>query len=472
MLLTLTTSNNFKYIFCYIITAVIIASGIFIGVRLLLNRKYRTAATHKLLTPGRFFALGFLGLILFGSLLLYLPITHNDGVEVSYVESLFTSTSAVCVTGLVAFDTADTFNVLGQGIIALLIQIGGLGIASIGIGIMALSGRRVNMRERYLVKEALNYSSFGGIMDLVKWVLITTVTFEVSGAVLSFFVFIRDYSFGKAVWLSIFHSIASFNNAGFDILGAGAGLSSYKSDVYMNIVTALLVIFGGLGFFALKEIMSYRKKRRMTLTTKVVLATTTALLVIGTILLKQSENITWLGAFFTSMTARTAGFSTYSLGEFSNAGLLIVIMLMFVGASPGSTGGGVKTTTFFVLISSVFSIMTNKDMGAFKRKFHRDTVFKAFLIFISSILICLVSAYLLCLCEPEIGFMPIFFETVSAFSTAGLSTGITAGISSVGKIILIITMYIGRIGPLTAVTLLAVSPVPSVSRAEENISVG
>lgn len=210
----------------------------------------------------------------------------------------------------------------------------------------------------------------------------------------------------------------------------------------------------------------------MTLTTKVVLATTTALLVIGTILLKLSENITWLGAFFTSMTARTAGFSTYSLGEFSNAGLLIVIMLMFVGASPGSTGGGVKTTTFFVLISSVFSIMTNKDMGAFKRKFHRDTVFKAFLIFISSILICLVSAYLLCLCEPEIEFMPIFFETVSAFSTAGLSTGITAGISSVGKIILIITMYIGRIGPLTAVTLLAVSPAPSVSRAEENISVG
>ena len=155
---------------------------------------------------------------------MYLPITHNEGIKVSYLESLFTSTSAVCVTGLIAFDTADTFNLLGQAIIAILIQIGGLGIASLGIGIMALSGRKVNMRDRYLVKEALNYSSFDGVTGLVRWVLLTTVCIESVGAVTSFFVFIKDYSFWQAVWMSVFHSIASFNNAGFDIIGGGKGL--------------------------------------------------------------------------------------------------------------------------------------------------------------------------------------------------------------------------------------------------------
>lgn len=456
----------------YIFAVLIIGFALFCAIKAIIAYKNRTAETHKFMPAGRFVALGFAGLILLGSLLLYLPITHNDGVSVSYVESLFTSTSAVCVTGLIAFDTADTFNYLGQGIIALLIQIGGLGIASLGIGIMVLSGRRVNMRDRYLVKEALNYSSFDGIMGLLRWVLLTTITIELAGAILSFFVFIKDYSIGRAVWLSIFHSIASFNNAGFDVIGGGAGLSPYADSFAMNIITAALIILGGIGFYAIKEIIAKRSFKKLTLNTKVALTATLILTVSGTLLLKLSENITWLGAFFSSVSTRTAGFSTFSFGEFSNAGILISIILMFVGASPGSTGGGVKTTTFFVLVSSVFSIMTNKDMGAFKRKFKQETVFKAFLIFVTSIIICLITTYVLCLTEPDIEFLPLLFEAVSAFSTAGLSMGVTAGISTVGKLALIITMYVGRIGPLTAVTLLAVSPQPTVSRAEENISIG
>lgn len=472
MLLTSAASGGTKYIFAYILAFLIIIGAAAGGIYFLLNRKYRFAVRHKFMTAGRFIALGFLGVILFGSLLLYLPVTHNDGVSVSYIDSLFTSVSAVCVTGLIVFDTADTFNCFGQAIIAMLIQIGGLGIASIGIGIMALSGKRVNMRDRYLVKEALNYHSFGGILDLVKWVLLTTLSIELAGAVISFFIFIQDYSFGHALWLSIFHSIASFNNAGFDILGGGVGLSGYKDNVFMNVLTALLIIAGGLGFFAIKEITSKKKPKRLSLNTKVVLVTTSALTVIGMLLIKLSENITWLGAFFSSVSTRTAGFSTFSFGEFSNAGLIIVIILMFIGASPGSTGGGVKTTTFFILTSSLLSIMTNRDMGAFKRKFHRDTVFKAFLIFVTSIAVCMISTYLLCLAEPDIDFISVLFETVSAFGTVGLSTGITSSLSEAGKIILAVTMYIGRIGPLTAATLLAVSPPPSVSRAEENIAIG
>lgn len=472
MLNSLKHSGGMNEVLIYVFAVLIIGFAVFCAAKAIIAYRRKTAQTHKFMPAGRFVALGFAGLIFIGSLLLYLPITHNKGAEVSYVESLFTSTSAVCVTGLVAFDTADTFNYLGQGIIALLIQIGGLGIASLGIGIMALSGRRVNMRDRYLVKEALNYSSFDGIMGLVRWVLITTLTIEFTGAILSFFVFIKDYSLGKAIWLSVFHSIASFNNAGFDIIGGGAGLSPYADNITMNIITILLIILGGIGFFAIKEIVAKKSFRKLTLNTKVALTTTFILVVLGTVLIKLSENITWLGALFSSVTTRTAGFSTFSFGEFTNAGLIVSILLMFVGASPGSTGGGVKTTTFFVLISSVFSIMTNRDMGAFKRKFKQETVFKAFLIFITSILICLLTTYILSLTEPDIEFLPLLFESVSAFSTAGLSMGITSGVSAIGKLVLTITMFVGRIGPLTAVTLLAISPQPSVSRAEESISIG
>lgn len=472
MLNSIKNSGGIGEALIYVFAALIIGFAVFCAVKAYKSYRSRTNETHKFMPAGRFVALGFAGIIFLGSLILYLPITHNPGAEVSYIESLFTSTSAVCVTGLVAFDTADTFNYLGQGIIALLIQIGGLGIASLGIGIMALSGRRVNMRDRYLVKEALNYSSFDGIMGLVRWVLFTTLTIELAGAVLSFFVFKNCYSIGKAIWVSIFHSIASFNNAGFDIIGGGRGLSPYTDNVALNIITILLIILGGIGFFAIKEIIAKRSFRKLTLNTKVTLTATLILIVLGTLLFKLSENITWLGALFTSVTTRTAGFSTYSFGEFSNAGLMVAIILMFVGASPGSTGGGVKTTTFFVLINSVIAIMTNKDTGAFKRKFKQETVFKAFLIFITSILICLITTYILCLTEPGVEFMPLLFESVSAFSTTGLSMGITAGISNVGKLVLILTMYVGRIGPLTAVTLLAINPPPNVSRPEESISIG
>ncbi len=468
----LSAENQVAYIVTYVVIVAVMVLLIAAGVRVVLHRRCRFTAPHKHMPAGRFIALGFAGVIFFGSLLLYLPITHKPGASVSYIEALFTSTSAVCVTGLTAFDTYDTFNFLGQLVIIILIQIGGLGIASVGVGIIAISGRKANIRDRYLVKEALNYDSFSGIIGLLRWVLMATLLFESVGAVLSIISFSRDYDFWRAVWMGIFHSISSFNNAGFDIVGGGAGLAPYADDVYMNVITALLIIFGGLGFYAMKEIITKRSFKRLSLNTKVAVSTTIALIVGGTLLLGLTNDISWLGAFFTSVSARTAGFQTVILGGFTNAGLLVVIILMFIGTSPGSTGGGVKTTTFFVLIRSITSIITNRDIGAFKRKFSNKTVFKAFLIFVTAMMVCVISTLILCITEPELEFMQILFEVVSAFSTCGLSTGVTASITPIGKLVLVSTMFIGRIGPLTAVTLLAVSPPPSVSRPEESISIG
>lgn len=429
-------------------------------------------AKHTVMTPGRMISAGFAAIILLGSILLYLPFTQKPGIDVSFTDALFTATSAVCVTGLISIDTADHFNRIGQTVVALLIQLGGLGITSIGVGLMILSGRKINMRERYLVKEALNYNSFQGVLGLVQSVLVVTIAFELAGAALSFLVFSRDYPTGDALFISLFHSIAAFNNSGFDVLGGYRNLIPYQNNVLLNLTTGGLIVFGGLGFFVIRELIKKRRFHKFSLHTKVVLVTTALLIVLGTALLKATENITWLGAFFTSISARTAGFSTFPIGEFTNPGLFVLVVLMFIGASPGSTGGGIKTTTFFILISTIVSCATNRDPGAFQRKFPRETVYKAFLIFSLSVLVVLLSVYALSIAEPGTEFMKLLFECVSAFGTVGLSTGITPNLTDFGKYVLIFTMYIGRIGPLTAASLLITKPSPSVSRAEEQINIG
>ena len=300
--------------------------------------------------PGRLIALGFAVVILIGSGLLMLPISVRPGVEVAYIDALFTSTSAVCVTGLIAVDAYDNFTTFGQIVLAGLIQIGGLGVTSVGVGLILAAGRRVSFKGRSLVKEALNVESFQGMVRLVKWVLLMTLCFEGAGAVLSFLTFSQDYPLPRALWTSIFHSVAAFNNSGFDILGGMRNLIPYQDDVLLNLTTCGLIIFGGLGFLVMLDIRRAKSFRKLTFHSKVVISTTIALLAVGTLLLKATEDMSWLGAFFHSVSARTAGFSTYSMGELTNAGMFTLIVLMFIGASPGSTGGGIKTTTFFTLM--------------------------------------------------------------------------------------------------------------------------
>ena len=422
--------------------------------------------------PGRLIALGFAAVILIGSALLMLPISIRPGVEVAYIDALFTSTSAVCVTGLIAVDAYDNFTVFGQAVLAGLIQIGGLGVTSVGVGLILAAGRRVSIKGRSLVKEALNVDSFQGMVRLIQWVLKVTLCFEGAGAVLSFLTFSQDYPLPRALWTSVFHSVAAFNNSGFDILGGMQNLIPYQSDVLLNLVTCALIIFGGLGFLVMLDIRRAGSFRKLTFHSKVVITTTAALLAVGTLLLKATEDMTWLGAFFHSVSARTAGFSTYSMGELTNAGLFTLILLMFIGASPGSTGGGIKTTTFFALMQQVRAVFTKKKPGGFHRTLPGEAIDKAGVIALLSVVVVCVGTFLLCVLEPELDFVRLLFEEVSAFGTVGLSTGITPDLSVASKLVLIFTMYIGRLGAFTLFSLWIDRPDPSIRYTEEMITIG
>lgn len=426
----------------------------------------------KKLSPGRIIALGFFGVILLGACLLMLPISINPGVEVPFIDALFTSTSAVCVTGLIAIDTADTFTVFGRIVVALLIQIGGLGVTSIGVGVVFVAGRHIGFKERLLVKEAWNVDSFQGIVRLVRAVFLMTLCFEAVGALLSFLVFVQDYAPLDALGISLFHAVAAFNNSGFDILGGLQNLIPYQSNVLLNLTTCGLIIFGGLGFLVILDCMKKRSFRKLTLHSKVVLSMTALLLVIGTLLLKATEDVSWLGAFFFSTSARTAGFSTYPVGNFTNAGLFVLTLLMFIGASPGSTGGGIKTSTLFALITAVRSSATNQPGQAFKRKLPAEVVSKAFIITLLAAFVVCAGTFLLCLLEPEYTFLQLLFEITSAFGTVGLSTGITPALAPLSKFLVILVMFIGRLGPLTIATLWAFKPTAGVRYSEESITIG
>ena len=424
------------------------------------------------MSPGRFIVLGFAAVILLGSLLLVLPFTSNHEVKVSFIDALFTSTSAVCVTGLATVDTRDSFNVLGRIVVALLIQVGGLGFASVGVGFFLLARKKVSFKDRLVIKEALNLGSVKGIVKLVKSVLLITLSFELVGVILSFIVFSKDYPPLTALGISMFHAVSSFNNAGFDVLGGFKGLVPYVDNVLLNLTTCGLIIFGGLGFFVIKEIIHKHSFKKFSLHTKIVLTMTAALLITGTLLIKLTEDVSWLGAFFFSTSARTAGFATYAVGSFTNAGLFVIIILMFIGASPGSTGGGIKTTTAFTLFRSAYSIATNKHCCAFKRRIPHEVVTKAFIItFLALFLIC-IDTFLISIIEPEYSFIQVLFEVVSAFGTVGLSTGITPELSSLSKLILILTMFIGRLGPLTIATIWSVKAMSNVTYSEETLTIG
>lgn len=423
-------------------------------------------------SPARLISLGFALVILVGTVLLLLPISAKEGVHVSIIDALFTATSAVCVTGLIAIDTADSFTLFGRTVVALLIQIGGLGVASVGIGFILMAGKKVGIRGRLLVREALNVDTSKGMVRLVENVLLMTLAFEAVGAICSFVVFVQDYPILKAMEISIFHSVASFNNAGFDILGGFRGMIPYQNNVFLNIVTSLLIIFGGLGFLVILDILKKRSFKKLYLHSKVVITTSLVLLVIGTLSLKFSEDITWIGAFFHSVSARTAGFSTYPIGGFTNAGLFCLIILMFIGASPGSTGGGIKTSTIFVLINAAKSATTNQHCFAFKRKIPTEAIYKAFTIFFLSIVVVCIGTFLLCILQPEYTFMQLFFEITSAFGTVGLSTGITPDLSIASKAVVIITMFTGRLGALTIASIWMFKTPAKAVFTEENITIG
>ena len=424
-------------------------------------------------SPARLIALGFISLILIGSILLRLPFCVKEGVHLSYIDSLYTSTSAVCVTGLIAVDAGDTFTPLGQMILGLLMQTGGLGVTTVGAGLMLLMRKKVDLKERTLVKEALNVDSGKGLITLVKRIFIVTIVFETAGALLSLLVFIQDYPFPKALGISIFHSVAAFNNAGFDILGNFQSLVNYSDSIMLNIVTCFLIFFGGIGFLVIWELLEKKCRwKTLSMHAKIVLSVSGVLIVVGTVLIKATENVSWMGAVFNSISARTAGFSTYSLAGFSKSGLLVIMILMFIGSSPGSTGGGIKTTTFFVLLQGIRSSATNTSEKAFHYSIPKDAYKKASVIALIAASVIILGTYLMGIFEPDADFFDVFFEVTSAYGTVGLSTGITPGLSVPSKLLSIIIMYIGRLGPWTVATLWHFSKGERVSFPEGNISIG
>ena len=428
----------------------------------------------KKLSPGRIIALGFLFCILLGSLLLILPCSLQPGIALPYLDALYTATSAVCVTGLNVIDPGSTFSPFGQFVLGCLIQIGGLGVASIGVGIMLAMGKKVNLKERRVIRDAMNLDSGKGLIRFVKAIFYTTLLIELLGAFLSFPVFFRDYPLPRAIGLSLFHSVASFNNSGFDVLGNGTSLIPYQKDVFLNLVTCALVIAGGIGFPVIFELpQKHFSWKRLSMHTRVVLSTTFALLLFGTLLLKLTENISWLGAFFYSVSARTAGFSTYNLGDFSTAGLLVVSGLMFIGASPASTGGGIKTTTLMVILMyTLAGVRHARSANIFGRRLEEDALHKAIYVFFVNLIFVILGTIAICSVQ-NLELTDVLFEAFSAMGTVGISTGITRELEVFSRLVIIFLMYCGRVGSISfAVALMERKAVPPVTMPLEKITIG
>ena len=416
--------------------------------------------------------IGFLAIILIRSLLLSLPLAQNQNVSLSYLDALFISTSAVCVTGLVTVDVALTFSLFGRTIIGLLILLGGLGFASIVISFSLLLGMNIGIGKRTLIKEAYNLTSMQGTLRVVRAVAIAGFAFQALGTLVEYFIFRSTYAPSAAFGHALFNTISAFNNAGFDLMGEYKSLTDYRTHLGMNLTTSFLIILGGSGFFVLADVFRNRRWSKLSMHSKIVLTMNLVLLAGGTLFFALEERLDLLSSFFQSATARTAGFNTVDIGSFSQAGLLFMMGLMFIGASPGSTGGGIKTTTTFTLFLSLSSLMFRREPAAFKRKVGNESILKAFQVLLLSSFLVSGGSFLLLLIEEErFSFISVLFETVSAFATVGLSTGITPELGSLSKGVIMIIMFAGRVGPITIATSLKAKP-SHLSHVEEQVFIG
>jgi len=396
--------------------------------------------------------------ITIGTILLNLPSASSTAKSIGFINALFTATSATCVTGLIVLDTGKDFSTYGQLVILILLQCGGLGIMTMSTMFAFLAGKRISLRQRLIIKESLNQFSIGGLVRLAKYILIFTAVIEIVGATILFFYWQKIYPPLQALYLAIFHSISAFCNAGFSLFSDS--IVHYKGDLVINLIFIVLIILGGIGFLILLEIFQYGKNGRLSLHAKLVLKISLILILTGfaIIFFIESSNPSTMGdlnfpekiygSIFQSVTARTAGFNTIHIGSMQNATLFLIIILMFIGASPSSTGGGVKTTTFGILLLYVWSSLKGKEeIQIFKRRISPDIIPKALSVITLSLGLIITMTILLSYTEGE-DFIKVLFEVVSAFGTVGLSTGITSSLSITGKVIIIITMFTGRIGPL------------------------
>jgi len=412
-------------------------------------------------SPPRILVSGFALIILLGALLLSMPFASVSGERLPFIDALFTATSATCVTGLVVVDTGTYFSVWGQIILMCLFQLGGLGFMTMATLVALALRKRISLRERLLLQESMNQSSMEGIVRLIRRVIVYSLTIELVGAALFASRFAFDMPVGKAIYFGAFHAVSLFNNAGFDIFGNYRSLTLYVSDPIVNITAMMLIISGGLGFVVMSDLMEFRKNRKLSLHSKVVLAMTGTLIALGTIVIfifefsnsKTLGSLDWggkiLASFFQSVTPRTAGANTLDYTAIRQATMFFTIILMFIGASPGSTGGGIKTTTFATLVGAVFAMIRGReDIVLFRYRLGKDRIFKALTITLISLSLVIIVTMILSMTEDQ-AFIKLLFEATSAFGTVGLSVGVTPELSIVGKIVIALTMFAGRLGPLT-----------------------
>lgn len=427
-----------------------------------LQRLYRRSGFNAL----PMIALGFLGIILLGSLLLTLPAASATGVSLPWFDNLFTATSAVCVTGLVVRDTGTAYSAFGHVVLLILIQIGGLGFMTFATLIFRVIGRGISMRERMLMRESLNEDDMGGVVQLISWVARSAFTVELVGALLFSIRLIPIYGPGKGAFFALFHSVSAFCNAGFDLFGGGQSLTGFTGDALMNLTVCSLVVIGGLGFGALHDMLKKRRFRRFRLHTKLVLVSYFSLLLGGMLIVLALEwnNPATLGplsvkdkllaALFQSVTLRTAGFNTIDQASLRDATKLIGGFFMLIGAAPASTGGGIKVTTLAILVLTVRMVGRGESsIVVFERRIDQELIQRTVAITFIAIAVAFVDVCALSILQPGAAFLDLYYECVSAVGTVGISSIGSSNLVPLARILIIVTMYIGRIGPLTMALL-------------------
>ena len=444
------------------------------------------------MTVSRTICLGFLAVITVGTILLMMPFSTSSGTWNNLLVALFTSTSAVCVTGLSVVDVGTYFSFWGQFILVALVQIGGLGYMTATTFLLILLGAKFKLREKVAIQQALDRTGLHDSATIIRSIIAVTLIFELTGVFLLLPVFLPKYGLDRALWLAIFHSVNAWNNAGFGLFKDN--LIGYHSSILLNLTVTGLIIFGGIGYQVIFQLYLWGRDRLkqkpgkilFTLDFKVATSTTLILLAIGTVaflLIELRNPATFaslslkdklFAAWFQSVSPRTAGFNTIDIGKMTTAGLFLTIAFMFIGASPGGTGGGLKTTTLRVLTSCTKAILQGKEeVLLYERTIPVNLILKAVGVVVGSVATVTLATILITLSDPELNFIQILFEVVSAFATVGLSTGITASVSVFAKVVLIATMYVGRVGILLLMSALLGDPRPStIQYPEENLLVG
>lgn len=439
--------------------------------------------SRKHMTSFQVIIISFLFMIIIGTLLLMLPISSEQGKMTSFPDALFTAVSATCVTGLVVVDTATYWSLFGQMVILLLIQIGGMGVITIGLAIISVSGKKIGLWQRSTMQESISAPQVGGIVKLTGFILKTAIIVELIGVVAMAPVFCRDFGFVKGIWYSLFHSISAFCNAGFDLMGVRekfSSLTSYSSNTYLCTIIILLIVIGGIGFLVWNDVWAHKLKfNRYSLQSKVVLLTSLILIVLPAVYfffyeynnLEIHDRV--INSFFQSVTTRTAGFNTTDLSTMEESSTAIMVILMLIGGSPGSTAGGIKTATIAVLFLSAITVFSRRnEVQCFKRRISDETIRNAGAILFIYLVLFFASGFIISRHE-GLPLLTCLFETGSAIGTVGLSLGITGKLSLLSRSILMILMFLGRVGGLTLIYAALPSSDNKNSRMPlEKISVG